>query len=167
MLDAFVVRLLRRLVDVCHVAAPQHNVNRFVIKRTRSPSRRRRWGCLRTPTAPARTHCPGRRAAGRAKSRARVTAPSTMVAMMPQYRSMAASSNMKSLIAGGKHVRSVMSRSPLMRPSTRSPHVGADAPDTLPRSLYGLLTVDGTTGRRAPSRSRCAVHQAWCPSQGS
>ena len=84
MLDAFVIRLLRRHVGVCHVAAPQHNVNRFVIKRTRSPSRRRRWGCLRTPTAPARTHGPGRRAAGRAEARARVTAPSTMVAMMPQ-----------------------------------------------------------------------------------
>ena len=80
---------------------------------------------------------------------------------------MAASSNMIILIAGGKHVRSVMSRSPLMRPGTRRLHAGAGAPDTLQRSLYSLLTVDGTTGRRAPSRSRCAVHQAWCTSQGS
>ena len=71
------------------------------------------------------------------------------------------------LIAGGKHGQGVMSRSPLMRPGTRRPHAGADAPDTLPRSLNGLLTVDGTTGRLAPSRSRCAVHQAWCTSQGS
>ena len=54
-----------------------------------------------------------------------------------------------------------------MRPGTRSSPAGADAPDTLQRSLFGLPTVDGTTGRRAPSRSRCAVHQAWCPSQGS
>ena len=54
MLDAFVVRLLRRHVGVCHVAAPQANVNHLVLKRTRSPSRRRRWGRPRTLTAPAR-----------------------------------------------------------------------------------------------------------------
>ena len=43
---------------------------------------------------------------------------------------MAASNNMKLLIAGGKHVQTVMSRSPLMRPGTRSPHVDGDAADT-------------------------------------
>ena len=84
MLDAFVMRLLRRHVGVCHVAAPQANVNHLVQKRTRSPSRRRRWGRPRTLTAPARPHGPGRRAAGRAESRARVTAPLLMVAMTVQ-----------------------------------------------------------------------------------
>ena len=42
---------------------------------------------------------------------------------------MAAPSNMKILIARGKHVRTVMSRLPLMRPSTRS-HVDGDEADT-------------------------------------
>jgi len=56
----------------------------IVIKRTRSPPRRRRCGRLRTLTGPARPLGPGRRAAGRAESRARVTAPSTLGAMMPQ-----------------------------------------------------------------------------------
>ena len=54
----------------------------------------------------------------------------------------------------------------LMRPGTRRLHAGTDAPDTLP--LNGLLlTVDGTTGRLAPSRSRCAVHQTSSPYDNS
>ena len=56
----------------------------FVIKRTGSPSRRRRCGRPRTLTAPARFLGPGRRAAGRAESRACVPAPSSMDAMMVQ-----------------------------------------------------------------------------------
>ena len=56
----------------------------FVQKGTRSPSRRRRWRRPRTLTAPVRFLGPGRRAAGRAESRARVPALSSMVAMLPQ-----------------------------------------------------------------------------------
>ena len=56
----------------------------FVQKGTRSPSRRRRWRRPRTLTAPVRFLGPGRRAAGRAESRACVPAPSSMDAMMVQ-----------------------------------------------------------------------------------
>ena len=74
---------------------------------------------------------------------------------------------MEMLILGGKHVRAVVSRSPLMRPSTRSPHVGGGARGTLQRSLYGLSSVAAAYGRRAPSRSRRTVHHAWRTTQRS
>ena len=74
---------------------------------------------------------------------------------------------MEMLILGGKHVRAVVSRSPLMRPSTRSPHVGGGARGTLQRSLYGLSSVAAACGRRAPSRSRRTVHHAWRTTQRS
>ena len=59
---------------------------------------------------------------------------------------MAASSDMEMLISGGKHVRAVVSRSPLVRPSTRGLHASGGALDTLQRSLYGLSTVAATYG---------------------
>ena len=80
---------------------------------------------------------------------------------------MAAFSDMKMLISGGKHVRAVVSRSPLMRCSTRSPHAGGGARGTLQRSLNGLSTVAASAGRRAPSRSRRTVHHVWCTTQRS
>ena len=80
---------------------------------------------------------------------------------------MAASSDMEMLISGGKHVRAVVSRSPLMRRSTRSPHAGGGARGNLQRSLNGLSTVAASPGRRAPSRSRRTVHPVWCTTQRS
>ena len=80
---------------------------------------------------------------------------------------MAASSDMEMLISSGKHVRAVVSRSPLMRPSTRNSHVGGGARGTLQRSLFGLSTVAAPPGRRAPSRSRRTVHHVWCTTQRS
>ena len=80
---------------------------------------------------------------------------------------MAASSDMEMLISGGKHVRAVVSRSPLMRRSTRSPHAGGGARGNLQRSLNGLSTVAAPPGRRAPSRSRRTVHHVWCTTQRS
>ena len=73
---------------------------------------------------------------------------------------------MEMLILGGKHVRAVISRSPFMRPSTRSPHVGGGARGTLQRTLYGLSSVAAAYGR-APSRSRRTVHHAWRTTQRS
>ena len=80
---------------------------------------------------------------------------------------MAASSDMEMSISGGKHVRAVVSRSPLMRRSTRSPHAGGGARGTLQRSLFGLSTVAAPPGCRAPSRSRRTVHHVWCTTQRS
>ena len=80
---------------------------------------------------------------------------------------MAASSDMEMLISGGKHVRAVVSRSPLMRRSTRSPHAGGGARGTLQRSLFGLSSVAAPPGGRAPSRSRRTVHHVWCTTQRS
>ena len=80
---------------------------------------------------------------------------------------MAASSDMEMLISGGKHVRAVVSRSPLVRPSTRGLHASGGALDTLQRSLNGLLTVAAACGRRAPSRSRRTVHHVWRTTQRS
>ena len=74
---------------------------------------------------------------------------------------------MEMLISGGKHVRAVVSRSPLMRPSTRNSHAGGGALDTLQRSLFGLSTVAATYGRWASSRSRHTVHHVWCTTQRS
>ena len=73
---------------------------------------------------------------------------------------MVASGDMKIVIATGKHIRVAISRSPLVRPSTRSPHVDGGTPITLQRSLDGLPTVAGTSRRRASSRGRCTVHHA-------
>ena len=74
---------------------------------------------------------------------------------------------MEMLILGGKHVRAVVSRSLLMRRSTRGPHASGGARGTLQRSLYGLSTVAAPPGRRAPSRSRFPVHHAWRTTQRS
>ena len=71
------------------------------------------------------------------------------------------------LLSGGKHVGAVVSRSPLMRPSTRDSHAGGGALDTLQRSLFGLSTVAATYGRWASSRSRHTVHHVWCTTQRS
>ena len=80
---------------------------------------------------------------------------------------MAASSDMEMLISGGKHVRAVVLRSPLLRPSTRNSHAGGGALDTLQRSLCGLSTVAAAYVRRASFRSRCPVHHAWHTTQRS
>ena len=61
MLDAFVVHVLWRQVALCHVVVSQPNVNRFVLKHTRSQGRRRHRGRLCTPTAPGWCLRPGRK----------------------------------------------------------------------------------------------------------
>ena len=79
---------------------------------------------------------------------------------------MAASNNMKLLIAGGKHVQTVMSRSPLMRPGTRSPHVDGDAADTFSDrcTAFSRWTAQPGAWRRpeagAPSTRPGARHKA-------
>ena len=151
MLDAFVVHVLWRQVALCHVVVSQPNVNRFVLKRTRSQGRRRHRGRLCTPTAPGWCLRPGRRAASQAESRARVPASSLMLSMMVRLRNMAPPDVVESPTTVHTGGRIVILRSSLVRLSTGSSHAGGEQlPDMSSdrcTPFGGVLPIE-SSGRR-------------------
>ena len=150
MLDAFVVHVLWRQVALCHVVVSQPNVNHFVLKRTRSQGRRRHRGRPCTLTAPGWCLRPGRRAASRAESRARVPASSLMLSMMVRLRNMAPPDVVESPTTVHTGGRIVILRSSLVRLSTGSSHAGGELPDMSSdrcTPFGGVLPIE-SSGRR-------------------
>ena len=67
----------------------------------------------------------------------------------------------RSSVAGGKHGRVAMSRSPWVRPGTWNSCAGGDAPAMLQRSPFALQWCPALRRRWAPQNNSCAFHRIW------
>ena len=152
---ALVLCVLRRQVALCHDAVRKSKPGQKCVICAKAHTftvtpHGSRCGRPRTLTSPGRCLRPGRRAASRAESRARVPASSLTLSMMVRLRNMAPPDVVESPTTVHTGGRIVILRSSLVRLSTGSSHAGGELPDMSSdrcTPFGGVLPIE-SSGRR-------------------